>query len=151
MVSGAWTRWTHMAGALPALLATLAFPVFLQSQELDVGLVFDKKKVAPVRELLQAGDYGNVAKLCALFIERGQPSPDWWIMRLEAASVIGDVDAIVDTAESGLKRHKDDLQVLVACHEALTAYGKSELAAKVLQQFNVAAKAKPASQRTPFD
>lgn len=151
MVSGARTRQTHIAGRFLAAFASLSLPVLASAQDLDVQRVFDQRNVEPVRERLAAGDYPTVAKLCTLFIERGQPSPEWWIMRVQADMALGQVNDIAVTTESALQRHKDDLQVLMACHEALTAYGKVELAAKVLQQVNAAAKAKPASQRTAKD
>jgi tetratricopeptide (TPR) repeat protein len=140
-----------MAGRFLAACASLGLPAIAPAQELDLGLVFDQRKVEPMKELLSKGDYANVAKLCSIFIENGQPSPDWWIMRVQAGVALGAVDDIVATTESALQRHKENLRVLMTCHEALTAFGKTELAAKVLQQVNTAAKGKPASRRTTHD
>lgn len=151
MVSGERSRQTSIAGKFLAAFASLWLSASVRAQELDLGRVFDQRNVPPIQEALSKGDYSNVAKLCAVFIERGQPSPQWWIMRVQADVALGSVDDIVATTESALQRHKDDLEVLMACHEALTAFGKSELAAKVLQQVNAAAKAKPANLRTSRD
>lgn len=162
MVRGAWTTGrTHRAGTFLAAFASLSLiPLSLTlgpfpacAQTLDVQRVFDARRIAPVKQLLAEGDYGNVAKICTVFIERGQPSPEWWTMRLQAGAVLGAVTDIVAVSESALRHpeHKDNLQVLMACHAALTAYGKTELAAKILQQVNAAAKKRPAGQRTAQD
>ena len=83
-----------MAGHLLAAAASLGWFHGVLAQQLDVARVFDERNVPPIRKLLEKGDYGNVAKLCALFIERGQPSPEWWIMRLESDLALGEVDDI---------------------------------------------------------
>ena len=149
MAGAGRTRHIFFSGRF--LAAGVSFALSAAAQTLDTERIFDERNLEPVRELLDIGDYGNVAKVCTLFIERGQPSPEWWIMRLKADVVLGEVQDIVKTSEEALKRHKENLHVLMACHEALSAYGKTELAAKVLQQVNIAAKAKPASQRTSHD
>ena len=113
-----------MAGTFLAACASLGLSAFAPAQELDLGLVFDQRKVEPMRELLNKGDYANVAKLCSIFIENGQPSPDWWIMRVQADVALGAVDDIVAATESALQKHKENLRVLMTCHEALTAYGE---------------------------
>ncbi|MFZ4766372.1 MAG: tetratricopeptide repeat protein, partial [Roseimicrobium sp.] len=123
----------------------------LAAQNLDLERVFDQRQIQPVRALLAGGDYANVARLCELFIERGQPSPEWWEMRLQAYVALGRVEEIVTATTEAAKRHQGELPMLMACHDALVAYGKSEAASIILKQVNVAAKALPAGQRTARD
>ena len=113
--------------------------------------VFDERNIEPMRELYQQGEYDRVAEISRIFIERGQPSPEWWIFRLKACHELGRVDELVQAADEASVKHPKELPVLITCHEVLSSWGKKEAAAKILQQINAAAKARPASQRTARD
>ena len=113
--------------------------------------VVDERNIEPMRELYQHGEYERVAEISRIFIERGQPSPEWWIFRLKACHELGRVDDLVKVADEAVAKHPKELPVLITCHEVLTAWGKKEAATKILQQINAVAKTMPASQRTARD
>ena len=116
-----------------------------------MGRVMDERNLEPMRELYRQGEYGRVAKICEIFIERGQPSPEWWIFRLEAYDALGRVPDLVKAAVEAAAKHPEELPLLITCHDMLAAWGKKEEAEKILQQINAVAKAKPASKRTARD
>lgn len=150
MVRGAWELSKFKAGLVSAGFVSLIAGGVL-AQNLDIERVFDQRQIEPVRELLAKGDYANVARLCEIFLQRGQPSPDWWIMRLEACTALGNADEVVLAASEAAERHTNDLHVLMACHDALMTFGRREAAAKLLQKVNAAAKALPPGKRTARD
>ncbi|QIF01205.1 tetratricopeptide repeat protein [Roseimicrobium sp. ORNL1] len=151
MAGAFWTIQAHLAGLSLAAFASLAVIDSLPAQELDVARVFDERNIEPMRELYQQGDYERVAEISRMFIERGQPSPEWWIFRLQACHELGRVDDLVKASEEAMQKHPKELPVLITCHEVLSAWGRKDEAAKVLQQINTVAKGKPASQRTARD
>jgi tetratricopeptide (TPR) repeat protein len=151
MAGAFWSFQAHLAGLSLAAFASLALIGSLPAQELDVARVFDERNIEPMRELYQQGDYERVAEISRMFIERGQPSPEWWIFRLKACHELGQVEELVKASEEAMQKHPKELPVLITCHEVLTAWGRKDEAAKVLQQINTVAKGKPASQRTARD
>ncbi|RBP47906.1 tetratricopeptide repeat protein [Roseimicrobium gellanilyticum] len=151
MAGAFWSTQAHLAGLSLAACASLVLIRPVSAQELDVARVFDERNIEPMRELYQQGEYERVAEIAKVFIERGQPSPEWWIFRLKACHDLGRVDELVQAANEAAQRHAKELPVLITCHEVLTAWGKKEEAAKILQQINTVAKGKPTSQRTARD
>lgn len=153
MAYGARTLHPPLARIL--LIVSVAFGLpslrLAYGQTLDVDRIFDQKRLEPIREMLAKGDYANVAKISKAFLDHGAPSEDWWVLRLQADMATGDLKDITEASEAALQKQKESLHVLMACHTALTAYGKYELAGRILQQVNVAAKLKTASQRTAHD
>lgn len=151
MAGAFWSIQAHLAGLSLAAFASLAPMGILPGQELDVARVFDERNIEPMRDLYQQGDYERVAEVSRMFIERGQPSPEWWIFRLKACHELGRVDELVKASAEAMQKHPKELPVLITCHEVLTAWGRKDEAAKALQQINTVAKGKPASQRTARD
>ncbi len=144
------TRWAGLSLAAGASLV-LSLTPFLRAQELDVERVFDERNLEPMRQLYREGEYDRVAKITELFIQQGQPSPEWWIFRLKACHELGRVQDIVKVAAGAVEKHPRELPVLMACYQALKAWGRAAEAEKVLQQINTVAKSLPASKRTARD
>ncbi|HSI64597.1 MAG TPA: hypothetical protein VLE43_15820, partial [Candidatus Saccharimonadia bacterium] len=151
MAGAIWSTRAHLAGFSLAACASLVAVSSLCAQELDVARVVDERNIEPMRELYQHGEYERVAEISRIFIERGQPSPEWWIFRLKACHELGRVDDLVKVSDEAAAKHPKELPVLITCHEVLTAWGKKEAATKILQQINAVAKTLPASQRTARD
>lgn len=152
MVGGDWTLRRHLSGqslVACASLALLAMTVPGRAQDqLDVARVFDERNLEPMRDLFLSGEYDRVAKIAEIFIKQGQPSPEWWIFRLRACHELGRVTELVKAAGEAAKAHPKELPVLITCHELLTAWGKRDDAAAVLQQINALAKTQRPSQRS---
>lgn len=129
----------------------LASAAWLPAQTLDLKRVFDERNLPPVRVLIQEGEYQQVARLSELYIQNGAPSPEWWILRLEALRALGRKDDVLRVAKEAALAHGNDLKTLMACHDAVRAYGQRDVAASYLQQVNAAAKKQSASQRTAQD
>src|SRR6476646_4276588 len=66
---------------------------------------FDARNVPVVRGLLEKGDYENCLRACSIAIERGQPSPEWPVMRLAALAELGRTGEALSAAEDAMNSH----------------------------------------------
>ncbi len=131
---------------IPALLALSPLSAQQTREE-----YFDARNVPLVRGLLEKGDYDTCLRACAIAIERGQPSPEWPVMRLAALSELGRDDEALAAAEEAMTTHGESLRFLMARHRLARSLGRKDLADQTLRAVNELARKLPAKDRTGAD
>lgn len=140
------------ARGLRRLAVTAAFAgvaaCSLIGQDLDVERIFDERNLEPIRRMLAAGEYDLTTRICDAAIQRGQPSPEWRVIRMMGQRALGDVDGALQTAEAALAKFPDHLPLLMLRHDIAARFGRAEAAADSLRRVNESARKKPAKDRT---
>lgn len=132
---------------LSALLPVWSVPT-ASSQTLDLAQLFDERNLEPVRELLGHGEYELVARIGETAVQRGQPSPEWRLLRLEALRRLGQLEVAFKESGEATAKLPENLELLMMRHDLAVALGRRETAQEALQAINRAARAKPLKDRT---
>lgn len=115
----------------------------------DYKRFFDEQRLPAVREVYQAGRYDLAERVADFAIRRGQPSPEWHVLRMQAIAAQGRIQEATEAGVQLAARVPDDLPVLMAVHDLLAEYGQREKAAGILERVNTAALKIPKNERTP--
>ena len=141
-------RWILIA----AIAATLCVPSGDALGQNDYKRIFDEDNIPPVRELLLSGRYDLVERLCESAIRRGQPSPEWQLMRFESMVALGRAREAWDEAQGLLfSAFGKDLRTLIAIHSLAVRLGEQEAADGLLDRLNETAMEMPEKDRTAGD
>lgn len=130
-------------------LTLLSLPIRnAAAQQIDLNQLFEDRNLAPVNQVLQAGDYELCVRVGQMAKERGLKSIEWRFIHLQALRALGRLEEALEETLPMLTTFPDDLRLLHHRLKLSKELGKKELTQETLQQINAAAKAKPATERT---
>lgn len=144
-----WIKNRPAASASGIILLFVSIAVArLAAQELDVARIFDERNLKPVQQMIETGDYELAARICQMAIGRGQPSPEWRIMRVKSLAALGEIDEALQVSAEAIAKLPDHLPLLMQRHDLAKRFGRKDIATQMLAEFNKAARGKPARERT---
>lgn len=128
----------HRHSFLLTLITATALVIAGSAQaQNDYKRFFDEKNVPAVRELLSAGKYRLVERLCQYAQSKGQPSAEWEVMQWRALAAQGRVREAFDLAQKRLKTPTGkNLRALMTIYHLAKLLGEHQAAADVLSQIN---------------
>lgn len=130
-------------------LLLLALCSTLHGQDLEK--IYEEDNLEPMRHILAAGRYDDVALVCERAIERGMKSPEWRLMRVRALMALGEEARARDEVQLAVKTFPGHLELLMLQHENALRLGRKDIAAEALRAVNEVAKTRPVKDRTAAD
>lgn len=144
-----------LAGLLNRLAwaSLFAFPLAApcSAQSLDLDQLFEERNLAPLQEVLKAGEYDLCVRIGQMAKERGLKAVEWRLVHLDALKALGRLQEALDETSAMLTLFPGDLRLLQQRHQLATALGQTDLASEVLTAINAAAKAKAPALRNAND
>ncbi len=117
----------------------------------DLEKIFEEDNLEPMRRILAAGRYEDVALLTDRAIQAGMKSPEWRTLRLKALLELGRETEARDVAQLAVKTFPGHLELLMLQHATALRLGRKDIANEALKAVNAAAKAGQAKDRSAAD
>ena len=136
-----------------ATLLTVAIvftPSTVRSQA-DYKRYYDEDNLPKVREIFNVGRYDIVLQICDYALQRGQPSWEWRVLRLESLANVGRYEEAIAEAGKTADLFRESLGAQLRIHEFFRSTGREEEAASTFEAINAAARAVPKKERTTLD
>ncbi len=136
-----------MVRPLTLLLLFSLLPSLLFAQA-DYKKFYDEDKLPTVREYFQKGQYTTVIRHCDNALYRGQPSPEWRTLKMQALANLGRYRDATKIAGEVAEKFPEHLSTLLKVHEHYRQTGQEDQLTALLDNINAAARGIPQKDRT---